>query len=219
MSLRPDTTDATDATGAVATTPARDRAAFARDRDRDRDDAATGDGRGRKRRLPGAVVAALLLPVAVASLVGLAGCDYLAEKKLVPGVHTEADVRNFMGKPEMIREEPDGSRRLEYPRSPMGSQTYFVYLDRNGKYVAMEKAMSEANFAKVRPGMGKDDVRGILGKQTDILPLKLKDVEVWSWRYEGDGNTTMLFNVTFDNGSGKVTAIGRERDPRTHGGA
>ena len=182
------------------------------------DRAASSPGRaGRRGRRPLAILlGAVLIP---ATLFSLPGCDYFAEKKLVPGVHTEADVRNFMGKPEMIREEPDGSRRLEYPRSPMGSQTYFVYLDRNGKYVAMEKAMSEANFAKVRPGMGKDDVRGILGKQTDILPLKLKDVEVWSWRYEGDGNTTMLFNVTFDNGSGKVTAIGRERDPRTHGGA
>lgn len=196
MSLRPAASAAPPASDRSSTTPA--------------------PARRPGRRTLAAVVATVLIPVALS---GLAGCDYFAEKKLVPGVHTEADVRNFMGKPEMIREEPDGTRRLEYPRSPMGSQTYFVYIDRNGKYKAMEKAMSEANFAKVRPGMGKDDVRGILGKQTDILPLKLKDVEVWSWRYEGDGNTTMLFNVTFDNATGKVTDIGRERDPRIHGGA
>ena len=34
------------------------------------------------------LIGALALPVA---LLGLAGCDYFAEKKLVPGVHTEAD--------------------------------------------------------------------------------------------------------------------------------
>ena len=85
------------------------------------------------------LIGALALPVA---LLGLAGCDYFAEKKLVPGVHTEADVRNFMGKPEMIREEPDGSKRLEYPRGPMGAETYFVYIGKDGKYKGMEKAMN-----------------------------------------------------------------------------
>lgn len=169
------------------------------------------------RRTLAARVATLLIPFAMIG--GLAGCDYFAEKKLVPGIHTEADVRNFMGKPEMIREEPDGTKRLEYPRSPMGSQTYFVYIDKDGKYKGMEKAMNEANFAKVRVGMSKDDVRGILGKQTESLPLKLKNTEVWSWRYEGDGNTTMLFNVTFDNASGKAVELSRERDPKIHGGA
>ena len=182
------------------------------------DRAASSPGRaGRRGRRPLAILlGAVLIP---ATLFSLQACDYFAEKKLVPGVHTEADVRNFMGKPEMIREEPDGTRRLEYPRSPMGSQTYFVYLDKDGKYKGMEKAMSEGNFRKVGIGMSKDDVRGILGKQTEILPLKLKNVEVWSWRYEGDGNTTMLFNVTFDNVTGKATEITRERDPKVHGGA
>ena len=182
------------------------------------DRSASSPGRvGRRGRRPLAILlGAVLIP---ATLFSLQGCDYFAEKKLVPGVHTEADVRNFMGKPERIREEPDGTRRLEYPRSPMGSQTYFVYLDKDGKYKGMEKAMSEGNFRKVGIGMSKDDVRGILGKQTEILPLKLKNVEVWSWRYEGDGNTTMLFNVTFDNVTGKATEITRERDPKVHGGA
>ena len=161
------------------------------------------------------LVGAVMLPVA---LLGFAGCDYFAEKKLVPGVHTEADVRNFMGKPEMIREEPDGSKRLEYPRAPMGAETYFVYIGKDGKFLRMEKAMSEANFAKVKPGMSRDDVRDILGKPTEVLPLKLKKEEVWSWRYEGDVKK-MMFNAYFDDASGKVLRVSRDMDWKTEGGA
>ena len=163
-----------------------------------------------------AVIGALAAP---ALLLGLPGCDYFAEKKLVPGVHTEADVRNFMGKPEMIREEPDGSKRLEYPRGPLGAQTYFVYIDRDGKYKGMEKAMNEANFAKVKVGMTRDDVRDILGKPTETLPLALKKEEVWSWRYESDTSKLMFFNAHFDNATGKVTRITRDMDWKGMGGA
>ena len=160
------------------------------------------------------LLAAVLLP---AELLGLAGCDYLAEKKLEAGIHTEADVRNYMGKPEMVREEPDGSRRLEYPRSPMGAQTYFVYIGKDGKYLRMEKAMSEANFLKVKLGMSRDDVRDILGKPTETMPLALKKEEVWSWRYEGDVKK-MFFNVYFDDASGKVSRLSRDIDWKSEGG-
>ena len=51
-----------------------------------------------------------------------AACDWFAEKKLVVGQHTEADVRRIMGKPEMVWEEENGAKKLEYPRGPMGTQ-------------------------------------------------------------------------------------------------
>ncbi len=46
-----------------------------------------------------------------------AACDFIAQKDLTPGQSTEADVRRWMGQPEMIWEESDGSRTLEYPRA------------------------------------------------------------------------------------------------------
>ena len=78
--------------------------------------------------------------------------------------------------------------------------------------------MSEANFSKVAVGMSKDDVRGILGKPTEVLPLALKKQDVWSWRYEGD-NKMMMFNAYFDQADGKVVRVSRDIDWGTHGGA
>ena len=147
----------------------------------------------------------------------VAGCDWFAEKKLVAGQHTEADVRRIMGKPDMIWEEESGAKKLEYPRGPMGTQTYFVHIAPDGKYIGMERVLVEENFAKVKLGMTVDDVRRILGKQTEVTPYALAREEVWSWRYEGDMQKTMFFNVHFDQGSRLVKRITRNEDWKTQG--
>ena len=50
-------------------------------------------------------------------------------KDLTPGVTTEAQIRDQMGEPETTRNYTDGSKRLEYPRGPAGTNTYFVDID------------------------------------------------------------------------------------------
>ena len=148
---------------------------------------------------------------------GLAGCDYFAQKKLVVGQHTEEDVRQLMGKPDMIWEEESGSKKLEYPRGPMGTQTYFVFIGPDGRYLGMERVLVEANFAKVQVGMTPDDARRILGKQTEVTPYALAGEEVWSWRYEGDAQRTMFFNAHFDRATRRIKRISREEDWKTQG--
>lgn len=160
------------------------------------------------------------LPVAamlVAAGLALGACDYVAEKKLVPGMHTEADVRTLMGVPDMIWEEENGAKKFEYPRGPVGKQTYFVYIAPDGKYKSMEKALNEENFAKLKPGMSRDDARRILGKQTEVTPYPLKNEEVWSWRYEEEGNRTMFFNAHFDPARGRIVRTTRNEDWKTMG--
>lgn len=148
----------------------------------------------------------------------LAGCDFFAEKKLVVGQHDEGDVRMIMGKPDMVWEEESGAKKLEYPRGPMGTQTYFVFIGPDGKYLGMERVLVEANFAKVQVGMTQDDVRRILGKQTEVTPYALAREEVWSWRYEGDAQKTMFFNAHFDQATRRVKRISRNEDWKTQGG-
>jgi hypothetical protein len=162
------------------------------------------------RRMAVAAAAAVLA-------VSVAGCDYFAEKKLVVGQHTEEDVRKLMGKPDIVWEEENGARKLEYPRGPMGTQTYFVHIGPDGRYLGMERALVPANFAKVQVGMSQDDVRRILGRETERTPYELSKEEVWSWRYEGDAQATMFFNAHFDQASRRVKRITRIEDWRTQG--
>ncbi|AIO42612.1 smpA / OmlA family protein [Burkholderia cenocepacia] len=119
-------------------------------------------------------------------------------KGLKAGVSTEADVRGTMGKPETERTFTDGSKRLEYPRGPMGNQTWFVDLDASGHYMGATQVLTAENFAKVTPGMNEDEVRRLLGKPGDIAQYPLKPETVWSWRWLEDGvNTDAFFNVHF----------------------
>ena len=75
-------------------------------------------------------------------------CDFIAQKDLTPGQSTEADVRRWMGQPEMIWEESDGSRTLEYPRGPMGKETYFVTIGADGRYRSIEQVLTKTTDRK-----------------------------------------------------------------------
>jgi len=124
--------------------------------------------------------------------------DNLLLKNLTPGVTTEAQIRDQMGEPETERTFTDGSKRLEYPRGPAGTNTYMVDLDSNGRFVAVTQVLTAENIAKVRPGMSQDEVRRLLGKPTTIAEYPLKKERVWSWHWLEDGvNQDAMFNAHF----------------------
>ncbi|AEA59822.1 outer membrane protein assembly factor BamE domain-containing protein [Burkholderia gladioli] len=117
---------------------------------------------------------------------------------LKPGVSTEEEVRSRLGKPETERQAIDGSKRLEYPRGPMGDETYMVDIDRNGLFLGATQVLTAENFAMIRPGMTQDEVRQLLGKPTEVARYPLKPETVWSWRWREDGvNQDAFFNAHF----------------------
>jgi outer membrane protein assembly factor BamE (lipoprotein component of BamABCDE complex) len=135
--------------------------------------------------------------------------DNLLLKNLTPGVTTEAQIRDQMGEPETERTFTDGSKRLEYPRGPAGTNTYMVDLDSNGRFVAVTQVLTAENIAKVRPGMSQDEVRRLLGKPTTIAEYPLKKERVWSWHWLEDGvNRDAMFNAHFGP-SGLVVTTSR----------
>lgn len=144
-----------------------------------------------------------------------AACDFIAQKDLTPGQSTEADVRRWMGQPEMIWEESDGSRTLEYPRGPMGKETYFVTIGADGRYRRIEQVLTEENFRKVQPGMTRDQVRQILGKPGEISRFKRQNEEVWGWRYLEATQRTMFFYAHFDQDTGLLKRTDQMQDWKT----
>ncbi|HJV85373.1 MAG TPA: outer membrane protein assembly factor BamE [Noviherbaspirillum sp.] len=156
----------------------------------------------------GSLISALAL---IAACVFLFGCDRQGRPieefgldKLERGVSTEGDVRNVMGKPDTVRDEEDGSRTLEYPRGPEGVRTWFFSIDRSGKLKDFRQVLTEENFARIKPGLSKEEVRRMLGRPRSVVQFKLKNEEVWDWRYQS-WEGARFFNVHFDMTSGKVT--------------
>lgn len=142
----------------------------------------------------------------------LAACDPQRIKELEEGVSTEADVRARFGQPENVWDEPGGARTFEYNRNPAGHQNYMITIGPDGKMSALRQVLTPANFARVQPGMGMEEVRRMLGKPAKRTPYELKKEEAWDWRYMQPPNTSMVFTVWF-NPDYKVIRTSTAPDP------
>jgi outer membrane protein assembly factor BamE (lipoprotein component of BamABCDE complex) len=161
--------------------------------------------------------------LAALGLLLLAGCDregrpieQFGLDRLARGVSTEAEVRMLMGQPEAVREEPDGSRTLEYPKGPSGHRTWMFMIGKDGKLADFGQVLTDENFAKVQAGMDREAVRRLLGKPRSVVQIKLKNEEVWEWLYL-QSTTPRLFYVHFDPASGKVKRTSSGDDPQHAG--
>lgn len=135
-------------------------------------------------------------------------------EKLTKGLSTESEVRTAMGQPETVWEEADGSRTLEYPKGPEGTRTWMVDIGKDGRLSDYRQVLNEQNFARIVAGMSRDEVRRMLGKPRTIVQFRLKNEEVWDWRYLQPTLVPRLFNVHFDIGSGKVVRTSSSEDPQ-----
>lgn len=142
----------------------------------------------------------------------LAGCDVQRIKELEEGVSTEADVRQRFGEPVAVYPEAGGAKTLEYPRQPEGQRNYMITIGADGKMSALRQVLTPPNFAKVKTGMDKVEVRRLLGLPGKTHFYELKKEEVWDWRWL-DGQAAKLHSVTFDAG-GRVIASASIDDPR-----
>ena len=133
----------------------------------------------------------------------LAGCAYVPKvARLPPGEATEADVVGAAGTPFRRWHNADGGVTLEYPSQPFGIRCLMVTLDAQGRLVSVQDALSVAGLARVQPGMSREQVARLLGRERSIENFSLSGEEVWDWNVDnrsGPGVATR-FNVHFRDG-------------------
>lgn len=112
----------------------------------------------------------------------LSSCSSYAPPDGFAGMSREQLIER-MGPPEMERRVPAGSR-LEFPRGPFGTQTWFIDLDAAGRASRADQVLTEANFLRIEPGMLQDDVRRLLGRPSAVQQLGRERGVVWSYRYD-----------------------------------
>ena len=142
----------------------------------------------------------------------LAACASVVPPERLLGASDE-QVLQQLGPPES-RRPVDGGTRLEYPRGPMGRQTWFIELDGSGKVVRAQQVLAEANFQQIVPGMGEQEVRQRLGRPGEVQALGRDRGVVWSYRYEN--SSCLWFQIEFaadhtvrSAGSGRSPDCGR----------
>ena len=146
-----------------------------------------------------------------AAALTLTACD--RADKLEEGVSTEVEVRKQFGDPVTVTVNPDGTRTLDYPRQPEGWTNYVIQIGPDGKMSSLRQLLNPDNFARVKPGLGREDVRRLLGRPAKMARYDLKKEEVWDWRFKEAGQTSKIFSVTFD-AAGLVVGSAVADDPR-----
>jgi len=112
----------------------------------------------------------------------LPSCSSYAPPDALAGM-SRSELVARMGPPDTERRVDAGSR-LEFPRGPYGTQTWFVYFDVAGRAVRAEQVLTEQNFNRIEVGMTQDDVRQLLGRPGEVQGLGRQRGVVWSYRYD-----------------------------------
>ena len=144
--------------------------------------------------------------IIIISALLLNACGAYLGYGLKPGEDGLEDVVRALGNPAMRWQNEDGSAQLAFPRGPMGYHTYMATIGADGKLRQIVNVLDEKNFARIRPGMSKEEVLRILGPSYPnwTVYFERRDELVWEWRYCDTWNEAARFNVLFDNTRGTV---------------
>jgi hypothetical protein len=133
---------------------------------------------------------------------------------LLPGVATEAEVRGTMGAPALVFDQPDGSRRLAFPRGPLGTRTFMADVGPDRKLLAITQVLQDDTFYRVQPGLTREDVLRMIGPPGDTMAFPRSNTYAWDYRYMDTWGYIAIFSVTFDRNGIVVSKISQrvERD-------
>jgi len=145
------------------------------------------------------------LPAAMFAGLVLAGCAL----PLAPKISTEHDVISHFGRPVDTHTLENGDRQFDYPRGPLGRETWRVTVSSDGTLQSIEQLLDEPYFARLTKGMSKFEVNRELGRHFIDSAYENLGEEVWSWRYMEFGNRQMFFNAHFETKTGLLTYTSR----------
>ena len=154
------------------------------------------------------VFATIMAPVLALFIGACAGLP----PKVPPGA-AMPEVEAALGRPVDVVNGPGGEAVWQYPRGPSGQFTYMVTFGADGRAKGVTQALTWENFAGIRPGMTRDDIRLRFGRPATIITYRNLGEEVWTYRYQIPVATNRLFNVHFDAATGRVRTTSDQEDP------
>ena len=115
------------------------------------------------------------------ALLFLVGCATIDGRNLIPGQSTERDVFATMGQPADKRVGPGGETVYWFPQLPYGHTSYAARIAPDGRLIAVEQRLTEANIAKVVKGTSAAQVRDLLGPPYQPTVFHPLEREVWTY--------------------------------------
>lgn len=110
----------------------------------------------------------------------LAACA--GNRDLVTGQSTLAEVEAVMGRAAEARPGTSGETVYYFPRLPYGRETYAARIGPDGRLLAIEQRLTEANIAKVVPGQTSgNEVRNLLGPPFEPMKVPRMQRDIWTY--------------------------------------
>ncbi|MCB1742995.1 MAG: hypothetical protein KDK91_21645 [Gammaproteobacteria bacterium] len=141
-----------------------------------------------------------------AILATLAACTGEAPHALVPGLSTEADVRETHGRPEIIWEQGDGSRELQFAQRPGGASVRIVRIGPDGRLREAFDALDAARVARIDPRWQRDDLRRHFGRPAQSAFYSLSGRTLWRWPFRDETGSPRWLEIIFE-ASGRQAAV------------
>ena len=153
-----------------------------------------------------------LCSFAAAALLLVAGCAALRPPSVPTGA-SMAEVEGLLGRPKDVVAGPGGVTEWQYPTGPVGQTTFMVRFGADERTKAAYQALTFEQFAKVRRGISRDEVRLLLGPPGQTMFFVRMNEEVWSYRYQAAASDNRIFNVHMDATTGYVRTTSEQMDP------
>lgn len=152
----------------------------------------------------------------IKSLVIVSACSLLAacaHPDLLEVGQSGDFVVTELGAPDSKMTLADGGYILVYSHQPFGMEVYWLYFDKDGRFVKHERALNEEHFALVQVGKHtKADVYQMFGKCAQEYDFRLQKETAFMYRFEDVGGYNQAFWVQFDT-QGIVTETAVTQDP------
>ena len=132
-----------------------------------------------------------------------------------PPGSSESEVRASLGNPALEQPGADGSRRLFYPRGPMGTETHVAEIGADGRLRSVSNVLTDDVFDRmIRPGMTEQEVLRTIGPPGEKMPFPMSNTHAWDYRYTDTWSYLSIFSVTFDAQGVAVSKTKRRIDGR-----
>jgi outer membrane protein assembly factor BamE (lipoprotein component of BamABCDE complex) len=155
------------------------------------------------------------IPATLAVALVLSACAAYDGFTLRAGASSETEVRGVMGTPAMEFTGDDGTKRLVYPRGPLGTQTFVASVGSDGVLREMTKVLTDDNFNRIRPGLTEQEILRMIGPPGETMHFSRSDTHAWDYRYNDTWGYLAVFSVTFDNQGIVVSKISRRIERRS----
>ena len=117
----------------------------------------------------------------------------------IPPGSPESQARGALGAPAAEFDYPDGTHQLVYPRGPLGTETYMVFL-KGGTVQRVEQALTDDNFYRIQAGVTTaDQVRRMIGPPGRVVRFENLQQFAWDYRFRDTWGYLAIFSVMIDD--------------------